>query len=1051
MQLTENSSNLVKDHRGFGLTEEAKLSIRSYVLRVGDYDVCDMSIRTVETPSGSVRAVGVLPQLTVVQTFADDAWQSRESAVNLAVTRLRAIGVNISSVIVTKSAKCLYVRNDKLLPAWHLIVRLEDIPYQVFVGPGEVLEGDVLGFDVKAKVKAYASNPKDGKLIDFDVNVSGDGYLTNEYFKTRSGDASIPRQLSPSNSFTQSPNSVSFAEQSLFAHVNQHFEFAVANGYVWSGPKPLTIMTHYEAVSGNKNHAQYQPYDGQSGPFILMAPGDGYNFENLMVDSDVASHELGHHIVYSSVTGLYGDSLVIHEGMADAITFMRSGDSCLGESICPVKENPAMNICQVYGKCLRNAETTMKYQDANYATSPRHLQGRVISGLFWDLYKSEKIPVVNLQKLVIATTWFLPPKADMASFVVALLDADYALFDRRYQAVLMQAAAERGLGVDTLGISADHIDGVAPQSRPPNSPAVWGSPFSNNARPTWAWASGGGGNGTFRYLLDNIDLTRGATVTSALSFTPTSPLIDGDHVLYVQEQNQAGQWSLSGSGKISVDTTAPTVFSITGPSKPSNSQTPTVTWGAATDSNGVTYTLKVANSRDCVTGVTQTYPDLSNLPGSGYQMLANLTEGTWYACVTAVDGAGNTTKASNNGYQFSVDLTAPFAPVVSGPTIINTATPTWNWTSGGGGGGIFRYSLNNSNLTTGFIITTSSSFTPSSGLSDGTYVLYVQERDMARNWSPSGSKTIVIDTTPPTAFSITSPAKLINSPTPTVTWGAATDSNGVTYTLKVANSRDCATGVTQTYPAMSNLSGSGSQKLTNLTEGTWYACVTAVDAAGNTTKASNDGYQFSVDVTPPAASVVSGLPQSPNSATSISAQVGDQSVISYQYAVLSSYNSNCTAGVSYSNWTDVSTLLTTDLKQFGNAFITLCLIGRDGAGNVQTIPSIYRWLRISGTPNNTLIRKFAAITIGVKTSGKQTLNFVRNSNSNSAEKGLAFLCKYSKITGKISSCLRQDVAFKVGQKSTAALFAPMSPGNWVGILIPNDPNRGRAVPLEIIY
>jgi hypothetical protein len=233
-----------------------------------------------------------------------------------------------------------------------------------------------------------------------------------------------------------------------------------------------------------------------------------------------------------------------------------------------------------------------------------------------------------------------------------------------------------------------------------------------------------------------------------------------------------------------------------------------------------------------------------------------------------------------------------------------------------------------------------------------------------------------------------------------------------------------------------------------------------VDAAGNTTKASNNGYQFSVDVTPPAASVVSGLPQSPNSATSISAQVGDQSVISYRYAVLSSYNSNCTAGVSYSNWTDVSTLLTSGLKQFGDTFITLCLVGRDGAGNVQTIPSIYRWLRISGTRSNTIISEFAAITIGAKTIRRPTLilNFLRNSNSSSAEKGLeAFLCKYSKITGKISGCIRRDVAFKVGQKSTAALFSPMSRGTWVGILIqndpnrPNDPNRVRAVPLEISY
>jgi len=69
--------------------------------------------------------------------------------------------------------------------------------------------------------------------------------------------------------------------------------------------------------------------------------------------------------------------------------------------------------------------------------------------------------------------------------------------------------------------------------------------------------------------------------------------------------------------------------------------------------------------------------------------------------------------------------------------------------------GTYRYKLDNSNLNSGATQTTSTSFTPSSALSEGSHTLYVQERDDAGNWSSPGSRTIVIDTTDPNAPVIT--------------------------------------------------------------------------------------------------------------------------------------------------------------------------------------------------------------------------------------------------------------------------------------------------------
>jgi hypothetical protein len=94
---------------------------------------------------------------------------------------------------------------------------------------------------------------------------------------------------------------------------------------------------------------------------------------------------------------------------------------------------------------------------------------------------------------------------------------------------------------------------VTVDTTPPSAPLVGGLSPTSLAKPTWQWASGGGGNGTFRYRLDNADLTRGATETADASFTPAVPLANGTHTLYVQERDDAGNWSEPGSRAIVVE------------------------------------------------------------------------------------------------------------------------------------------------------------------------------------------------------------------------------------------------------------------------------------------------------------------------------------------------------------------------------------------------------------------------------------------------------------------------------------------------------------------
>jgi hypothetical protein len=159
---------------------------------------------------------------------------------------------------------------------------------------------------------------------------------------------------------------------------------------------------------------------------------------------------------------------------------------------------------------------------------------------------------------------------------------------------------------------------------------------------------------------------------------------------------------------------------------------------------------------------------------------------------------GNKVKGEiNKALSDVIDTTPPFAPSVTG-TSTSTAntTPTWSWSSGGNGGnGTYRYRLNNSNLASGAVEISGTSFTPSAALSAGTHTLYVQERDAAGNWSASGSFAIQV-VTPPAVPTLTTLTPSLNSLS--LSWAPVT---GVTYNLYWSNSA----GVTTASSKISNV------------------------------------------------------------------------------------------------------------------------------------------------------------------------------------------------------------------------------------------------------
>ncbi len=392
---------------------------------------------------------------------------------------------------------------------------------------------------------------------------------------------------------------------------------------------------------------------------------------------------------------------------------------------------------------------------------------------------------------------------------------------------------------------------VTYDTTPPIVPTVISTSIStNDTTPTWSWTAGGGGNGSFRYKLDDADLTSGATETTTASYTPASALSEGTHTLYVQERDAAGNWSSSGSFAVTVDTTGPSAPSVTAAATPTNDTTPTWSWAAGGGGNG-NFRYKL-DSADLTSGATET-------TAATYTPASDLSSGSHTLYVQERDDAGNW--SSSGSFAVTVDTTGPTAPSVTSAAATTTdTTPTWSWTTGGGGNGNFRYKLDDTDLTSGATETTTASYTPVSALSDGTHTLYVQERDDAGNWSSSGSFAVTVDTTGPTVTVTTTAGSVTNASPILVTiafsetvFGFTADnitvSNatkgafggaGANFTISITPDSegtvtvDIAADVTQ--DALGNNNSAAAQL--RLTYDTTAPTVTVTTTAGNVTNAS---------------------------------------------------------------------------------------------------------------------------------------------------------------------------------------------------------------------
>lgn len=404
--------------------------------------------------------------------------------------------------------------------------------------------------------------------------------------------------------------------------------------------------------------------------------------------------------------------------------------------------------------------------------------------------------------------------------------------------------------------------------------------LTNDATPT---LNGRGEAGaTINVYLDGNPASIGTTTVNSdgtWSFTPQTPMANGNHTLTLSATDPAGNSSAVSSGFVlTIDATppaAPVIASVADNTAPVTGIVPN---GGSTNETRPTLsgtgeagaTLSIYNGSALV-GTTQVQAN-----GSwSFTPSSSLGAGVWNLTATATDAAGNTSAASETR-SFTIDTTPPAAPVIdtvydgTGPItgnlssgqITDEARPV---ISGTREANTTIRLYDNGTLLAEIPADNSSSwrYTPDASLATGNHVITVIAVDAAGNASPvSDSVNFVVDTTPPLTPILTSVVDdVAGGVTGNLANGQITNDNRPTLngTAEAGSVVSIYDGNTLLGVTSANAGGVWSfTPATELNDGTRTLTVTATDPAGNISPATS-GFTIVVDTVAPTVPLITSI------------------------------------------------------------------------------------------------------------------------------------------------------------------------------------------------
>ena|GEM_PF-3059758 len=356
----------------------------------------------------------------------------------------------------------------------------------------------------------------------------------------------------------------------------------------------------------------------------------------------------------------------------------------------------------------------------------------------------------------------------------------------------------------------------------------------------------------------------------------------------------------------------------------------------------------------------------------------NLTAGTYTITTKATDPASNQSSASAT-VTMIVDTTAPAAPAITsaaGATVTGNTIYTSNLVPGisGTAEANTTVAVYNGETTLGVTMANGSgswTLTPSTNLAAGTYTITAKATDPASNQSSaSATVTLIIDNQAPAAPAITSVAGNTSVASTIYTNVVAPQITGTAEPNAAVMIFSNAT-----FFGTTTASAAGAWSFTstvNLSDGAYGLTAKAKDAALNEGPFSNT-VAMNVDTTPPVATI-SGFPTGTSNTTVLQITVAGTDVTAFKTKSISGSASLCASTSGYGSETAVATKIASNISTLADGSVTVCVIGRDAAGNWQTeaTAAYSTWTKdttppvvtLTGAPNGSSSAASLNVTVG---------------------------------------------------------------------------------------
>ncbi|MDM2775009.1 BapA/Bap/LapF family large adhesin [Citrobacter sp. Cpo126] len=363
-------------------------------------------------------------------------------------------------------------------------------------------------------------------------------------------------------------------------------------------------------------------------------------------------------------------------------------------------------------------------------------------------------------------------------------------------------------------------------------------------------------------IYDNGALIGSAPVdgTGAWTFTPGTPLSNGNHALTVTATDAAGNVSPTSAGfNIVVDTVAPLAPTIIQAFDDVQPGTGTLSNGASTnDTRPVLSGSAEAGARVAIYDNGALLATVTaTIDGTWEYLTTTLGNGQHVFTAIATDAAGNVSPVSG-GFTINVDTIAPSIPLLvsvvddiaggvfnaalSNGQLTNDARPTLNGTAEAGS----TVSIYDGSTLLGTALVQSNnswSFTPTTPLANGSHTFTVTATDAAGNTSgATAGFSVVVDTTAPTQPSISSIIDDVGPNTGPI--GSNQPTNDARPTLNGITEANARVDIYDNGSFVTSVTADGSGNwsytpTTALAQGTHSFTITATDSAGNTSGISS--------------------------------------------------------------------------------------------------------------------------------------------------------------------------------------------------------------------